>query len=60
MGGYMFLIITKDNKRYTVEKVKHKADGIVFEYNNELIFIENKNVKEIDANFKSTNAKTFI
>ncbi len=55
----MFLIITKENQRYTVEKVKHQANGIVFEYNNELVFIENNKIKEIDANYKMANAKNY-
>lgn len=55
----MFLILTKDSKRYTVESFKHQGDGIIFEYNDEMVYLDNKNIKVIDGSYKSANAKAY-
>lgn len=56
----MFEIITKDNKRYTVEKISHKEFGILFEYANEMVILRHENIKSINANYSPVSAKTFI
>jgi len=55
----MYLILTKDNRRYTVEAIKHKENGIIFEYNNEMVFLDSSKIKVIDGNYKPVNAKTY-
>lgn len=60
LGDFMFEIITKDSKRYTVEKIQHKEFGIIFEYSGELVMLPHDKIKSIDANYNPVSAKTFI
>lgn len=56
----MFLILTKDNQRYTVESIKNKENGIMFEYNNEMVYLSHSKIKEIDAGFNPVSAKGYV
>ncbi len=56
----MFQIITKNDCRYVVESIKHKGEGIIFEYNNEFVFLESKNIKVIEGNYQKAYAKTYL
>jgi len=54
----MYQIITKNGCRYIVESIKHKENGIIFEYDNEFVFLESKNIKVIEGNYQKSNART--
>ena len=56
----MFLIITKDNTRYTVESIRHKENGIVFEHNGEEVLLTHDQIKSIDGSFKKASAKAYM
>jgi|GEM_PF-4347820 len=56
----MYLITTKDNTRYTVDSIKHKENGIIFEYKGEQVLLTHDQIKSIDANFKKSNAKAYM
>lgn len=56
----MFEIITKNNQRYTVEKIQHKEFGILFEYSGDILILKHEDIKSINANYSPVSAKTFI
>ncbi|MBN2546010.1 MAG: hypothetical protein JXB50_09440 [Spirochaetes bacterium] len=56
----MYQIITKNDCRYIVDSIKHKEKGIIFEYNNEFVFLESKNIKVIEGNYQRSCVKTYL
>ncbi|MCG8568578.1 MAG: hypothetical protein MJB14_00425, partial [Spirochaetes bacterium] len=59
-GGSMFEIVTKEKKRCTVKKITQNAKGVIFEYENEMVFLEHEKIEYINGNFQSTNSKTYL
>ena len=56
----MFEVITKTNNRYTVEKIKHTATGIIFEYNGDMVFLQHENIASVNGNFNPVSAKIYL
>ena len=56
----MIKIVTKENDIYTVKSIRHRENGIVFEYKGQDVFVSNANIKMIDGSFSPVNAKSYI
>jgi hypothetical protein len=55
----MIEIISKDNKRYVIDEIQHKAEGVIFEFLNEMVYLSHKEIKSINLNYKKVSAKTY-
>jgi hypothetical protein len=55
----MVEIITIDNKRYVIDEIQHKSDGVIFEYLKEPVFISHHSIKTINLNYQKVSAKTY-
>lgn len=55
----MFKITAYNKNCYTVKSIKHKENGITFEYQNEIVFLPHSNIKEISS-FEPVSAKGYV
>jgi hypothetical protein len=55
----MVEIISKENKRYVLENVRHNSEGVIFEYLKEMVLLSHKDIKSMNWNYQKNPAKTY-
>jgi len=58
--GKMVKIITKTNNQYIIDTIQHKSNGVIFNFLNDMVFLNHSEIKSIDLGYAKVSAKTYI
>jgi len=60
LGGFMFKVVTKNNTIYVVRSLKDKPNGVIFEYEGELLLLPHSDIKSIDTSYEQKSPRTYV